>query len=136
MRLPIRLFIRVSDVETTYRFVLSFFVADFLWIFSDEHYSRFQESSLTQRHMPDPATKGSLHNLLQSLERLLIVSLLISSHSIVSALNGKGNVAGMEGLAAVHLPHCLLDGSSFACNRAIIAPSTHSSPHYTLQLIS
>ncbi|KAG8241220.1 hypothetical protein J6590_091693 [Homalodisca vitripennis] len=43
-------------------FVLSFFVVDFLRISSDEHDSRFQESSLTQCQIPDAAIKGSFEN--------------------------------------------------------------------------
>ncbi|KAG8257325.1 hypothetical protein J6590_052190, partial [Homalodisca vitripennis] len=56
MRLPFHLF---KGVETMKRFVLSFFVANFLWISSDEHDSRFQESSLTQRQIPDAALNES-----------------------------------------------------------------------------
>ncbi|KAG8286634.1 hypothetical protein J6590_054470, partial [Homalodisca vitripennis] len=40
-------------------FVLSFFVVDFLCIISDEHDSRYQESSMRQRQIPDAAVKGS-----------------------------------------------------------------------------
>ncbi|KAG8331726.1 hypothetical protein J6590_035683 [Homalodisca vitripennis] len=41
-------------------FVFSFFVVDYLWISSDEHASRFQESSLGQCQEPDIAIKGSV----------------------------------------------------------------------------
>ncbi|KAG8276785.1 hypothetical protein J6590_056942 [Homalodisca vitripennis] len=48
MRLPLQLFIGIFDVVTIYRFIFRFFVADFLWLSSDEHVSRFQESRLRQ----------------------------------------------------------------------------------------
>ncbi|KAG8284035.1 hypothetical protein J6590_003727 [Homalodisca vitripennis] len=39
-------------------FVLNFFVDNFLWISSDEHDSRFQESSLRQRQIKYASIKG------------------------------------------------------------------------------